>query len=250
MNSSLVRLTVSLAALCGAVSLVGCGSSSSSAGAGEAQTTAATAGKMDPDKAKELTRLDESAQLLNSFREKIPDDVAHASQCVVSIPSMAKGGIVIGATGGSGFASCRTSSGWSAPAPITMGGGTLGAQLGYQETDVVALVTSSKGMQGLSSGNLKVGVDASATAGPVGTGRGTGSDVGTGTDMVSYSRSKGLFAGAELNGNTIKLDDKAAKALYGPGTSMEGILRGRTPTPSEPGAQAFMTALKTGFGTR
>jgi lipid-binding SYLF domain-containing protein len=130
-----------------------------------------------------------------------------------------------------------------------MGGGTIGAQLGYQETDVVALVTSSKGMQGLTSGNLKVGVDASATAGPVGTGRGTGTDIASGTDMVSYSRSKGLFAGAELNGNTIKLDDQAAKALYGPGTSMESILRGRVQPSAEPGAQAFMSALTTGFGT-
>jgi lipid-binding SYLF domain-containing protein len=160
---------------------------------------------------------------------------------------MAKGGIVIGAAAGSGFASCKTSSGWSAPAPISIGGGTVGAQLGYQETDLVALVTSAKGMKGLENGNFRVGADASATAGPVGTGRGAGTELVSNADMVSYSRSRGLFAGAELNGTTINLDNDAARALYGPGHDMTSILGGRLPVPSEPGAQRFMSAVRAGF---
>jgi lipid-binding SYLF domain-containing protein len=243
MNSLvLTRATASVAALSCAVALAACGSSSTS---GEAQTTA---GKVDPERAKALERLDQSAQLLDSFHDKIAANVAGRAQCVVAIPSMSKGGLVIGAAGGSGFASCKTSGGWSAPAPVSIGGGTFGAQIGFQETDVVALVMTPKGVQGLESGNFNVGADASATAGPVGTGRGASTSLDSNADLASYSRSKGLFAGAELNGTRIKLDTDTAKALYGPGQSMHSILGGRVPAPREPAAQSFMNAIHTGFG--
>jgi lipid-binding SYLF domain-containing protein len=131
---------------------------------------------------------------------------------------------------------------------VHIGGGTLGAQLGFQETDVLSVVTSDKAMDALAGGNFKVGADASATAGPVGTGRGTGTAVDTNADMLSYSRSKGLFAGAELNGSTIKPDEDARKALYGAGQDMHSILGGKANAPPEPQAQAFMNALRTGYG--
>jgi lipid-binding SYLF domain-containing protein len=129
-----------------------------------------------------------------------------------------------------------------------MAGGTLGAQLGVASTELLALVTSDKGMNALMSGNFKVGVDASATAGPVGTGRGSSTDVSAGGDLVSYSRSKGLFAGANLEGTTIKADEDATRALYGSPHEMQVLLRGGVPAPDEPAAQRFLSAVRGGFG--
>jgi lipid-binding SYLF domain-containing protein len=238
---SLIRATVPIAMLTGVVALVGCGGSSKSTG--EAQTTS---GKVDKEKAKAIERLDETTKLIESFREKVPASVAQRAQCVVAIPSMAKGGLIVGGAGGKGYSTCRTSAGWSPPAPVSVSGGTFGAQIGYQEIDLVSVVTSAKGADALATGNFKVGADASATAGPVGTGTGAGTELETKADMLSYSRSKGLFAGAELNGSTIKLDQDSANGLYGPGHDMHAILLAEVPAPAE--TQNFLNAVRSIFG--
>ena len=163
---------------------------------------------------------------------------------------MVKAGVIVGGQSGKGYATCRSANGWSAPAPITIGGGTFGAQLGAQSTELLALVTSEKGMNALSTGNFRVGVDASATAGPVGTGKGSSTDVAAGGDLISYSRSKGLFAGANLDGTTIKMDEDSSRALYGSTPELKTILSGSVAVPSMTAAHRFLGAVRTSFGSR
>jgi lipid-binding SYLF domain-containing protein len=215
----------------------------SSTSTGKTQTTAA---KVDAARNDALARLDNSAQGLTELTGQIPATIASRTQCVVAIPSLVKAGFIVGGESGKGFATCETSAGWSAPAPITIGGGTLGAQIGGESTDVVALVTTERGKQALLTGNFKVGADAAATAGPVGAAAGT--DVGRNADVVSYSRSKGLFAGATLNGTTIKPDKDATNALYGSPVALSTILGGQVAPPEAPATQRFLTAVRTGFG--
>ncbi len=207
-------------------------------------TTETTAAKVESARADAIERLDQSAQLVNDFGGQISDQTKSNAQCVIAVPSLKKGGLVIGAEGGSGYASCQTQKGWSAPAPITMTGGTFGAQIGYQSADVLALVDSAKGRRALESGNFRVGADASAAAGPVGTGRGSAT-----ADLATYSRSKGLYAGAELNGATITADDDATRAPYGSPHSLIAILGGKVARPKDPAAERFEASLST-FGQR
>jgi lipid-binding SYLF domain-containing protein len=239
-----IRRYAGLAA--GALALLACSSSSSSSPSGEVTQT--TAAKVDPERAKALERLDRSTEVVSGFVGNIPMDVAQRAQCVVAIPSLVKGGVVIGGESGSGYATCETAQGWSAPAPVSVGGGSFGAQLGVQSADVLAIITSSKGTSALSSGHFNIGVDASASAGPVGTGRGAGSGTSSNSDLVSYSRSKGLYAGANLNGAKLKSDENTTRALYGAKTPMSEILSGRVQAPNDEAVQRFLSAVGTGFG--
>jgi SH3 domain-containing YSC84-like protein 1 len=242
----LLRMGRPGAVFAGAVALAACSpSSSSSSSAPSAETTAA---KVASERADAVDRLEQSAQLVTQLGEKVPDRVAARARCLVVIPSLVKAGIVVGGQSGKGFATCETAKGWSAPAPITIGGGTLGAQLGVASTELLALVTSEKGMNGLMSGNFKLGVDASATAGPVGTGRGSSTDVSEGGDLVSYSRSKGLFAGANLEGSTITADEDTTRALYGSPHDLKAFFGGSVTAPNEPASQRFLSAVRGGFG--
>lgn len=230
------------AALVGAVALAACSSSSSS------RTTETTAAKVESARAEALERLDKAAELVTQIGEKVPERVATRTQCVVVVPALIKAGVIVGGQSGKGYATCESSSGWSAPAPITVSGGSIGAQLGASSTELLALVTSEKGMNALMTGSFKIGVDASATAGPVGTGRGTSTDISEGGDLVSYSRAKGLFAGANLDGSTIKADQDSTRALYGSPHEMKEVLKGSVLAPSDPAAQHFISAVRGGFG--
>jgi SH3 domain-containing YSC84-like protein 1 len=193
-------------------------------------------------------RLDQATFVLQEFRQKIPDSVAARSECVAVIPSVQKGGLIVGVRVGKGFATCRTGAGWSPPAPISIGGGSVGAQVGYESADWMIIATNDPAKQAFLRGKFQVGVGASATAGPVGTGRGASSDVGANTDIVSYSRSRGLFAGAELSGATFEQDSDATEALYGKPTSTRAILEGEVPMPDQPATTRFVAAVEKGFG--
>lgn len=225
----------------GAAVLAACSSSPSS------QSAETTAAKVETTRAETLDRMDQSAQVVSEIRAKIPDEIAAGTKCVVVFPNLVKAGVIIGGQGGKGFATCHNASGWSAPAPISIGGGTLGAQLGAQSTQVLALVQTEKGMRALESGNLRVGVDASASAGPVGTGRGSSTSFTEGGDFVSYSHAKGLYAGANLDGTTIKQDDDVTRALYGSPQRMQALLTGGVPAPSEAPSQRLLGAVRSGF---
>lgn len=237
------RNSRAVAVVAGAVALAACSSSSKTS---SPETTAA---KVESARAEALDRLDKSAQVVTDMSAKVPDDVAAGTKCLVVFPSIVKAGVIIGGQGGKGYATCQNARGWSAPAPISIGGGTLGAQVGAQSTELIALVKSDKGMRALESGNFRVGVDASASAGPVGTGRGSSTGATEGGDLVSYSHAKGLYAGANLDGTTISADEDSTRALYGSKHELKALLGGNVSPPKEVASQRFLGAVQSGFGT-
>jgi len=227
----------------GALALALCACSSS-----KSSSTETSAAKVASARAEALDRLDKSTQVLTDIRGRIPDDVAKGTKCVVVFPDIVKVGVVVGGQSGKGYATCQNASGWSAPAPISIGGGTLGAQIGAQSTELVALVKSDKGMRGLQTGNFRIGVDASASAGPVGTGRGSSTGISEGGDLVSYSHAAGLYAGANLDGTTIKTDEDSVRALYDSKHELKALLAGTVAVPKDASVGRFLAVVKSGFG--
>jgi lipid-binding SYLF domain-containing protein len=194
------------------------------------------------------TRLDKSTQLIGTFRSQIPDTVSSRAQCIVIVPGLKKGGFVVGGEGGSGFSTCRFAGTWSSPAPIKLGGGTVGAQIGFESGDVLALIVSESAGKALEAGNFKIGASASASAGPVGAGTSAAGDVGVKSDILTYAQSSGgLFAGATLNGMTVSSDEDATRALYGAQPDLASILEGRSPQPQSASAQRFQSAVSSAF---
>ncbi len=228
---------IGLGLVTAALALGACSTSSTE----HAQSPAA----LDSARTDALARLDQSTDSVKQFRQGIPDEVAARARCVVVVPSLKKGGLIVGAQSGRGFASCKTAKGWSPPAPAQVGGGTFGAQIGFQDTDVLMIVTSEKTMATLETGKLKVGVDASAAAGPVGTGR--GASFGDSAEVLSYSRSQGLFAGATLDGTGIDADQEAITAFYGSSATFGSILEGAVAAPPQPQVGRFMSAMREAF---
>src|SRR5258705_13142359 len=201
----------------------------------------------DDDKASdELKRIDSAATVLDEIMaapdKGIPKDVLESAKCVAIVPSMIKGGFIVGARYGKGVATCRTSSGWSAPAPITIAGGSWGLQIGGEAVDLVMLVMNDKGMEHLLSSKFKLGAEASAAAGPVGRQAEANTDWKMRAEVLSYSRARGVFAGLELNGAVVKQDDDDTRLLYGKEVSFKDILTGRIPPP--PGTQHFLATVR------
>lgn len=192
-------------------------------------------------------RLDKSTQLIGAFRSQIPDAVASRVHCIVIVPGLKKGGFVVGGEGGNGFATCVSGGMWSSPAPIQLGGGTVGAQVGFQSADVLALVVSDSAAKALEAGNFKIGVNASASAGPVGASSSATGDVGVKSDILTYAQSSGLFAGATLNGMTVSSDDDATRALYGTQVDLASILERRATLPQSQPVQRFEAAVTSAF---
>jgi lipid-binding SYLF domain-containing protein len=221
-----------------------------SVGACSSSSQPQSAADVEKKQSEEATRLDKSTQLIGEFRQKIPDEVATRARCLVIVPGLAKGGLIVGAEGGKGFATCASGGAWSNPAPITMGGGTVGAQVGYQSSDVLAVVVSDAAAQSLEAGNFKIGVSASAAAGPTSAGTSATGDVGVKSDILTYATSAGLFAGATLNGMTVSSDDKATTALYGQQADLASILERRVTLPQTPPVQRFLGALSNAFPPR
>jgi lipid-binding SYLF domain-containing protein len=191
-------------------------------------------------------RIDASAKVLDAImavRDKaIPDRVMRDSKCIAVIPSMIKIAVGFGGNHGKGVATCRTENGWSAPAPITITGGSWGLQLGGQAVDLVMVVTNQQGMDHLLSSKFKLGVDASAAAGPVGRDAGADTDIKMKAEVLTYSRARGLFAGIELNGATVTQDKDETRLLYGKFVPFSEILSGKVePTAS---SRLFLTAVR------
>lgn len=155
-------------------------------------------------------RIDESAKVLNEVMatpdKAIPDKVMRDANCVAVVPSMFKVALGIGGSHGKGVATCRAEHGWSAPAPITITGGSWGLQIGGQAVDLVMIITNDQGMQHLLQSKFKLGADASAAAGPVGRNAGADTDWKMKAEVLSYSRARGVFAGIDLNGAAITQD--------------------------------------------
>jgi len=171
----------------------------------------------------------------------IPEEVLEHAKCIAVIPHMVKGGFVFGAKGGKGVATCRTADGWSAPAFITISGGSWGLQIGVEAVDVVMIIQNDKGVQKLLESNFQVGGDASAAAGPVGRHAEAGTDWKMDTEILTYSRAKGAFAGLTLEGASLRQDSDSRHAIYGDVTT-RALLLGEVPVPSA--AQGFIAEVR------
>jgi lipid-binding SYLF domain-containing protein len=162
----------------------------------------------------------------------IPRGLLNRAECVAVVPEMKKAAFVVGGEYGRGFAMCRTTEGrWSAPAPIRLAGGSFGIQLGADSTDIVFLVMNDRGMQHLLSDKFKIGVDATAAAGPVGRDAAANTDVLMHAEILSWSRTRGLFAGAALDGTVVEHDGGETEKLYGHPRSNREIVDGHTHIP-------------------
>jgi len=185
-------------------------------------------------------RLEASSRVLDEVmatpNRSIPKGVIERAQCVAVFPATVQVAVLVGAKHGKGFATCRTANGWSAPAPLTVTGGSWGAQLGGEAVDLVMVVLNDKGMQQLVSGKMNIGTETSVTAGPTGN-----HEWKMNADILTYARAKGAFAGFNLAGSLITEDQDVTRALYGSAVSLADILAGKT-QPSG-GSQPFLDTV-------
>jgi lipid-binding SYLF domain-containing protein len=192
-------------------------------------------------------RIQNAATVLNEIMatpdKAIPDKVMNQAKCVAVVPSMVKVAIGFGGNHGKGIATCRNADGsWSAPAPITITGGSFGLQLGGQAIDLVMIVTNDQGMEHLLSSKFKLGADASAAAGPVGRDTGADTDWKMKAEVLTYSRARGVFAGIDLNGSAITQDKDETRVLYGEFKPFSEILEGKVRPPEA--AEPFLATVK------
>jgi len=171
-----------------------------------------------------------------------PVDMMSKARCVVVIPGLKKGAFLVGGEYGKGYAICRAGAGWGAPAAVTIGGGSFGAQLGVESTDVILLVMNDRGLRHLEQDKVELGGDASVAAGPVGRRAAADTDASMRAEMLSYSRSHGVFAGISLDGAVIKRDPGEDRRLYGHDVTTGEVLRGQVPPPE--GANILRSALE------
>ncbi|MGC2818162.1 MAG: lipid-binding SYLF domain-containing protein [Candidatus Sulfotelmatobacter sp.] len=190
-------------------------------------------------------RVEAAAQVLNDIQSApdkgIPQEVLGSAECVAVVPSLLKGGFIVGAKYGRGLASCRTSKGWSAPAFFVVTGGSFGFQIGGQAVDLVMLIMNKDGMRHLLSSQFALGADASVAAGPVGRHAEGNTDWKMRAEVLTYSRARGLFAGVSLNGAVIKQDKDSTRDFYGRMVPFRTALTGEIEPPA--GANAFLTSL-------
>jgi SH3 domain-containing YSC84-like protein 1 len=191
-------------------------------------------------------RLDNAGKVLHEIMAApdrgIPEEVLDHAKCVAVVPHMIKGGFVFGAENGKGVATCRTANGWSAPAFFDITGGSWGLQIGVEGVDLVLIIQNDKGMQQLLSSKFELGADASAAAGPVGRHASADTDWKLDTEILTYSRAKGAFAGLTLSGSAIRRDEDATEAIYGHDVSTRTILRGEVAVPTS--ALTFVNAVR------
>jgi lipid-binding SYLF domain-containing protein len=202
------------------------------------------------EKGKAVKRMDDAAadlnRLTNAPDSGIPDTVLAKAKCVAIIPSLVKGGFIFGAEHGRGVATCRVNNRWTAPAFFTMTGGSWGAQIGGEDVDLVMLFMTNEGAEKLMAANWKIGGDVGIAAGPWGRQGTASTDWKMNTGILTYSRAKGAFIGATLNGANVHVDEKAMRVIYGrrnPG--FRDILSGKVPAPAD--AHPFLAAIRQNF---
>jgi SH3 domain-containing YSC84-like protein 1 len=192
-----------------------------------------------------VARLESSVDVLHAIMatpdKGIPEEVLSNAKCILVVPDLIKGGFIFGGKHGRGVASCRTSDGWSAPAFVSVGGGSWGLQIGVEGVDLVMLVMNDQGFQHLLSSKFQLTGEGSAAAGPVGRHASAGTDWKMNTQVLTYSRSKGAFAGLTLEGAVVKQDDDSTRAIYGKNMKFRNILSGNVSTPKS--ADSFIKAV-------
>ena len=201
--------------------------------------------KDEKDASKVEDRVQAAATVLDEIESApdtgIPEEVLASAECVAVVPSLLKGGFIVAASYGRGVASCRTPTGWSAPAFLLTSGGSVGFQIGGQAIDLVMLIMNKDGMRNLLSSKFKLGADASVAAGPVGRHAAADTDWKMRAQVLTYSRARGAFAGISLAGAVIKQDKDATREFYGRMVPFRTSLTGKVEAPK--GAYPFLSVL-------
>ena len=204
--------------------------------------TSAWAGSVRHDTDARLQSSVDVLQAIMATPDKgIPEEVLSNATCILVVPDLIKGGFIFGGKHGRGVASCRTSDGWSAPAFVSVGGGSWGLQIGVEGVDLVMLIMNDDGFQHLLSSKFQLSGEGSAAAGPVGRHASAGTDWKMNTQVLTYSRSRGAFAGLTLEGAVVQQDDDSTRAIYGKHMAFRDILSGKASTPKS--AEAFVKAV-------
>jgi lipid-binding SYLF domain-containing protein len=197
------------------------------------------------DREDDVSRTQKAAQvfkeIMNTPDQGIPSDLLESAKCIAIIPGDKKFAFIFGGSYGRGLATCRTGHGWSAPIFVAIDGGSVGYQIGGSSTDLVMLFMNDHALQSLLSDKFKLGADASVAAGPVGRNAAAGTDLKMNAEILSYSRSKGVFAGVSLDGAVMQADKSGDKAMYGDDVNRHEILDGKVAVPAS--AQALVHEL-------
>jgi SH3 domain-containing YSC84-like protein 1 len=187
------------------------------------------------DREDDVSRTHKAAQvfreIMNAPDQGIPNDLLDSAKCIAIIPGDVKFAFIFGGSYGRGLATCRTGHGWSAPMFVAIDGGSVGYQIGGSSTDLVMLFMNNHALQSLMSDKFKIGADASVAAGPVGRNAAAGTDLKLTAEILSYSRTKGVFAGVSLDGAVMQADKSGDKAMYGDNVDRHEILSGKVPVP-------------------
>jgi SH3 domain-containing YSC84-like protein 1 len=203
------------------------------------------------DRADDVARTQKAAQVLKEVMDApdkgIPHDLLETAKCIAIIPGDKKFAFIFGGSYGRGVATCRTGHGWSAPMFIAIDGGSVGYQIGGSSTDIILLFMNDRALQSLLSDKFKLGADASVAAGPVGRDAAASTDLKLNAEILSYSRTKGVFAGVSLDGAVVQVDKSGDQALYGDNVDTHGILDGEVRIPAS--ARNLMHVLHTHTGT-
>jgi lipid-binding SYLF domain-containing protein len=182
-------------------------------------------------------------QIVDAPDKGIPDEVLKGAKCMAIVPSMIKGAFIFGGKHGRGVSTCKLPDGkWSAPAFFTITGGSWGAQFGVEDVQLVMMIMNDDGMRNLLNNKFQIGAGASAAAGPVGRHATAGTDWKASTQILSYSRAHGLFAGIDLSGSWIEHDKDSNTALYGKDYTTTELLTGKVPVPAE--ARSFLAEVR------
>jgi lipid-binding SYLF domain-containing protein len=205
----------------------------------------ATQGFAATDKAKLVDRLNSATRTLQEIMatpdKSIPTSILSDATCVAVVPGFKKGAFVVGGEYGQGVVTCKTARGWSAPAFIQMRGGSFGFQIGGQSTDLVLVAVNQRGMQDLLKSKFKIGGNASAAAGPVGRDASAATNLTLKSELLTYSRSQGVFAGIDLSGTVVNQNVEDTRAFYGTDVPFSTILKGQEATP--PAARPFVSTV-------
>jgi SH3 domain-containing YSC84-like protein 1 len=203
----------------------------------------AWAGEQNKDVSERLEKATDVLNQMTSAPDKgIPEEVLTSAKCIAVVPNLVKGGFILGGKHGRGVVACRTADGWSAPAFISIGGGSAGLQIGVEGVDLIMVIMNNRGMEQLLSSKFQLSGEGSAAAGPVGRHASAGTDWKMDAEVLTYSHAKGVFAGLTLEGAVIEQDSDSTRSVYGRDVSFQSVLQGNVSTPDV--ARDFMKAIR------